>query len=55
MLSKLFHKEYPEFWKLYLAKFESKTNRYVILSTQTTGLNPKKTSGLPSHTSIFFT
>ncbi|NBU81458.1 MAG: 3'-5' exonuclease [Flavobacteriaceae bacterium] len=36
------NKEYPEFWKLYLAKFESKTNRYVILSTQTTGLNPKK-------------
>lgn len=36
------NKEYPEFWKLYLAKFESKTNRYVILSTQTTGLNPKR-------------
>ena len=36
------NKEYPEFWKLYLAKFESKSNRYVILSTETTGLNPKK-------------
>jgi len=35
-------KEYPEFWKLYLAKFETKSNRYVILSTETTGLNPKK-------------
>ena len=36
------NKEYPDFWKLYLAKFETKTNRYVILSTETTGLNPKK-------------
>jgi DNA polymerase-3 subunit epsilon len=36
------NKEYPEFWKLYLAKFESKTNRYVVLNTETTGLNPKK-------------
>ncbi|MEO5778034.1 MAG: 3'-5' exonuclease [Flavobacterium sp.] len=36
------NKEYPDFWKSYLAKFETKTNRYVILSTETTGLNPKK-------------
>ena len=36
------NKEYPEFWKTYLSKFESKSNRYVILSTETTGLNPKK-------------
>ena len=36
------NKEYPDFWKLYLAKFEAKSNRYVILSTETTGLNPKK-------------
>ena len=36
------NKDYPEFWKLYLAKFESKSNRYVLLSTETTGLNPKK-------------
>jgi DNA polymerase-3 subunit epsilon len=36
------NKEYPEFWKLYLTKFETKSNRYVILSTETTGLNPKK-------------
>ncbi|MBF6640761.1 3'-5' exonuclease [Flavobacterium sp. J49] len=36
------NKEHPEFWKTYLAKFESKSNRYVILSTETTGLNPKK-------------
>ncbi|MDN3677137.1 3'-5' exonuclease [Flavobacterium paronense] len=36
------NKEFPDFWKLYLAKFESKSNRYVVLSTETTGLNPKK-------------
>ncbi|MBP7539563.1 MAG: hypothetical protein KA802_06405, partial [Saprospiraceae bacterium] len=36
------NKEYPEFWKLYLAKFETKSNRYVILNTETTGLNRKK-------------
>ncbi len=34
--------KYPEFWKMYLAKFETKSNRYVILNTETTGLNPKK-------------
>ena len=36
------NKEYPVFWKSYLAKFESKSNRYVVLSSETTGLNPKK-------------
>ena len=36
------NKEYPDFWKTYLSKFETKTNRYVILNTETTGLNPKK-------------
>jgi len=36
------NKEYPHFWKSYLAKFESKSNRYVVLSTETTGLNPKR-------------
>jgi DNA polymerase-3 subunit epsilon len=39
---KKINKEYPDFWISYLAKFESKSNRYVILSTETTGLNPKK-------------
>jgi len=34
--------KYPEFWRSYLAKFETKSNRYVILNTETTGLNPKK-------------
>jgi DNA polymerase-3 subunit epsilon len=36
------NREYPEFWKFYLAKFETKPNRYVVLNTETTGLNPKK-------------
>lgn len=35
-------KEYPEFWKNYLSKFDKKSNRYVILFTETTGVNPKK-------------
>lgn len=35
-------KNYPEFWKNYLSEFENKSNRYVILNTETTGLNPKK-------------
>lgn len=35
-------KNYPEFWKNYVAEFENKSNRYVILNTETTGLNPKK-------------
>ena len=36
------NKDYPEFWKLYLAKFASKSKRLVVLSTETTGLNPAK-------------
>jgi DNA polymerase-3 subunit epsilon len=34
------NKEYPEFWKAYLSKFEKKSNRFVVLCTETTGLNP---------------
>ena len=36
------HKNTPEFWKTYLSKFDKKSNRYVVLCTETTGLNPKK-------------
>jgi DNA polymerase-3 subunit epsilon len=36
------NKEYPDFWKDYLAKFETKPNRFVVLSTETSGLNPNK-------------
>lgn len=35
-------KEHPEFWKSYLSKFEKKSNRYVSICLETTGLNPKK-------------
>ncbi len=36
------NKEYPEFWKNYISKFEKKSNRYVVLCSETTGLNPEK-------------
>lgn len=36
------NKELPEFWKTYLAKFDKKSNRYVVISTETTGMNPEK-------------
>jgi DNA polymerase-3 subunit epsilon len=36
------NKEYPEFWKNYLSKFDKKSNRFVVLCTETTGLNPDK-------------
>lgn len=36
------NKDYPEFWKEYLAKFETKPNKFVVLSTETSGLNPNK-------------
>jgi len=36
------NKDYPEFWKQYLAKFEAKPNRFVVLCTQTSGHNPVK-------------
>ncbi|HJS01312.1 MAG TPA: 3'-5' exonuclease [Flavobacterium sp.] len=36
------NKEYPEFWKEYLAKFSKKTNRYVILSTESSGESIEK-------------
>jgi hypothetical protein len=35
------NKELP-FWKTYLAKFDKKSNRYVVISTETTGMNPEK-------------
>jgi len=36
------NREYPEFWKSYISKFEKRTSRFVVLSTETTGLNPDK-------------
>lgn len=37
---KQINKESPDFWKAYLAKFGKKSNRYVVLSTETSGMNP---------------
>lgn len=42
MIDWLKNKKYPEFWKLYLQKQEVKSDRFVMLSLQTTGLNPQK-------------
>lgn len=36
------NKEYPEFWKEYLSKFSKKSNRYVVLYTDATGLDSHK-------------
>lgn len=36
------NKAHPEFWKNYLSKFEKKSNRYVVLSLETSGLSPEK-------------
>ncbi len=36
------NKEYPEFWKIYLSKFEKKSNRFVVISAETTGLSLEK-------------
>lgn len=36
------NKEYPEFWKSYLSKFDQKSNRFVVLSTETSGLSLSK-------------
>lgn len=36
------NKEYPDFWKNYLSKFEKKSTRIVVLSVETTGLDVEK-------------
>ena len=36
------NKEYPEFWKTYISKFDKKSSRFVIVSTEKSGLNPDK-------------
>ena len=36
------NKEYPEFWKGYISKFDEKSSRFVVLSTETSGLSPTK-------------
>ena len=39
---KYINKDYPEFWKNYISKFENKSSRYVVISTETSGLSPVK-------------
>jgi DNA polymerase III subunit epsilon len=36
------NKEYPEFWKTYLSKFDKKSNRFVVFTTETSGLSLEK-------------
>ena len=36
------NKDYPEFWRNYLTKFESRPQRYVALSIDYSGINPQK-------------
>jgi DNA polymerase-3 subunit epsilon len=36
------NKPYPDFYKNYITKFEKKSNRFVALSIETTGLNVEK-------------
>lgn len=36
------NKEYPEFWKNYISKFNKRSSRFIVISTETTGLNPNK-------------
>jgi hypothetical protein len=37
------NKEHPEFWKNYVSKFDKKSTRFVVLSTETSGMNVEKT------------
>jgi hypothetical protein len=36
------NKEHPEFWKNYVSKFDKKSTRFVVLSTETSGMNVEK-------------
>lgn len=36
------NKEHPEFWKTYLSKFDKKSKRFVVFTTETSGLDPEK-------------
>jgi DNA polymerase III subunit epsilon len=39
---KNFGKDYPDFWKEYISKFETKSTRFVAISTETSGLDADK-------------
>lgn len=42
MLTNLFTKEYPEFWKKYIDSFKRKASKYVVISMETSGLDTEK-------------
>lgn len=42
MLSKIFNKEYPEFWKKYTDSFKNPATKYVVISIETSGLDVEK-------------
>ena len=42
MLSKLFNKEYSEFWKKYTDSFKNPATKYVVISMETSGLDTQK-------------
>lgn len=42
MLQWLNNNKYPEFWKNYLSNIKDKSNKYVVLSIESTGLNTSK-------------
>lgn len=42
MLSKIFNKEYPEFWKKYTDSFKNPATKYVVISMETSGLDTDK-------------
>lgn len=39
MLTNLFSKEYPEYWKKYIDSFKRKATKYVVISMETSGLD----------------
>lgn len=36
------NKDHPDFWKDYISKFDKKSMRFVVLSTETSGMNVEK-------------
>jgi DNA polymerase-3 subunit epsilon len=41
-ISNIFNKDYPEFWKKYTDSFKFKAKKYVVLSIETSGIDPDK-------------
>lgn len=41
-ISNIFNKDYPEFWKKYTESFKFKATKYVVISLETSGIDPEK-------------